>query len=364
MSDLTLIPDPETPPLVVAEISANHNGTEQRFLDLIRAAVDCGADLVKFQTYTADTLTLRVDRPEFRISAGHPLWGGMLLHDLYRAAHTPWEWHAAGFELAAELGVGAFSSPFDASAVDFLEQFDPVAYKIASLEIGDLPLIRRAAATGRPVVISAGTARTSELARAVEAAQDAGASQVALLLCTSSYPAPASEANLLTIPAWHSALGIPIGLSDHTRGIGVSIAAVALGARLIERHFTLDRSEGGFDAEFSLEPHELTQLVTEVRDAWSALGQVRTGPTKAESESQRLRRSLWVADDVAAGDVVTTGNVRSVRPAGGMDPAWLPELLGRCFASDVVAGTPMSWELLAPRGPEPGVPAGDGRACG
>lgn len=348
------VSDPAAPPLVVAEISANHNGTQQRFLDLIRAAAESGADLVKFQTYTADTLTLRVDRPEFRITSTHPLWGGMLLYDLYQAAHTPWEWHQAGFELAAKLGIGAFSSPFDPSAVDLLEQCDPVAYKIASLEIGDLPLIRRAAATERPVVISAGAARTSEVARAIEAAQESGASQVVLLLCTSSYPAPASEANLLTIPAWHSAFGIPIGLSDHTRGIGVSVAAVALGARLIERHLTLDRSDGGFDAEFSVEPHELAQLATEVRDAWSALGQVRTGPTTAEFESGRLRRSLWVAEDVAAGGVVTTENVRSVRPAGGMDPAQLPELLGRCFAVDVAAGTPMSWDLLAPRGQSAG----------
>ncbi len=349
MSESTLRVDPAGPPLVVAEISANHNGTERRFLDLIRAAADCGADMVKFQTYTADTLTLCVDRPEFRVSAAHPLWGGMLLHDLYQAAHTPWQWHAAGFELAAELGLGAFSSPFDATAVDFLEQFDPIAYKIASMEVGDLPLIERAAATGRPIVMSAGTARTSELARAIETAADAGAAEVVLLLCTSSYPAPVAEANLRTIPAWREAFGIPIGLSDHTLGIAVSIAAVALGARLVERHFTLDRAEGGFDAEFSLEPAELTQLVAGVRDAWSALGKVRTGPTGAEAESQRMRRSLWVAEDVSAGETITAANVRSVRPAGGLDPALLPELLGRRFAVDASIGTPMAWDLLAPR---------------
>ncbi|MDP4013856.1 MAG: pseudaminic acid synthase [Candidatus Nanopelagicales bacterium] len=345
----------EDPPLIVAEISANHNGSKKCFLDLIRAAADSGADLVKFQTYTADTMTLPLDTPRFRISDDHGLWGGMRLYDLYEAAHTPWEWHAEGFELARSLGIDAFSSPFDKTAIDFLEQFGPFAYKIASMEISDLPLISYAAGLGKPIVISSGTAHTSEVARAVEVARSAGSRDITLLLCTSSYPASPEDANLVTLEAWREAFGVKTGLSDHTLGLGTSIAAVALGARLIERHVTISRAEGGFDSAFSLEPHELAQLVSECRDAWLALGSVRTGPTKSESESLRLRRSLNVAADVRAGDAVTDSVVRAVRPGGGLGPGSLADILGRRFAVDVSAGTPMSWDLLSPRdsGPVP-----------
>lgn len=336
-------------PLVVAELSGNHNGDRSRFLSLIRAAAAADADAVKFQTYTADTITLPADTDAFRISSEHPLWGGARLYDLYEMAHTPWEWHADGFALARELGMEAFSSPFDYSAVDFLETLDPPCYKIASMEIVDIPLIRYAAATGRPIVMSIGTANLSEIAEAVDEARSAGANEVVLLQCTSSYPADPSDANLRTIPVLREALGVELGLSDHTLGIGVSVAAVALGARLIEKHFTLDRADGGVDAGFSLDPSELESLVVEVRTAHKALGSSRTVPPPAEAESIRLRRSLYVSRDVAKGEVVTTENVRSVRPSGGLPPKEIDRVVGRRFSADVLIGTPMSWDLVAPR---------------
>lgn len=336
-------------PLVVAEISGNHNGDRARFLSLIRAAGAAGADAVKFQTYTADTITLPVDTGAFRISDSHPLWGGARLYDLYELAHTPWEWHAEGFALARDLGMEAFSSPFDTSAVDFLEEFDPPCYKIASMEITDIPLIRYTASTGRPLVISIGTANLAEIAEAVEAARSAGASKVVLLQCTSAYPADPADANLRTIPALRDVLGIELGLSDHTLGIGVSIAAVALGARLIEKHFTLDRADGGVDSAFSMDATELTTLVTEVRNAHMALGSARTVAPSAEEESLRLRRSLYVTRDVNRGEQVSSMNVRSVRPSGGLPPNEFDRLVGRTFVTDIGVGTPMSWDLVSSR---------------
>jgi N-acetylneuraminate synthase len=341
--------NPASVPLVVAELSGNHNGDRDRFLGLIRAASTAGADAVKFQTYTADTITLPVRTERFRISGDHPLWGGETLYDLYEKSHTPWEWHADGFALARELGMAAFSSPFDSTAVDFLEQFDPPCHKIASMEIVDIPLIRYAASTGRPLVISIGTASLAEVATAVEAARAGGANEVVLLQCTSSYPADPVDANLRTIPALRNALGVELGLSDHTLGIGVSVAAVALGARVIEKHFTLDRTDGGVDAAFSLTPSELAMLVTEVRTAHVALGSTRSMALPAEAESLRLRRSLYVVQDVTAGEYVAPTTVRSVRPSGGLPPIALESLIGRRFVADVLAGTPMSWDLVAPR---------------
>ena len=341
LSDSTL------PPVVVAEISGNHNGDRDRFLDLIRAAADTGVDAVKFQTYTADTITLPVDSGAFRVSDDHPLWPGARLYDLYEQAHTPWEWHDEGFALARNLGIEAFSSPFDKTATDFLEQFDPPAFKIASLEIVDLPLISYVASKGRPVIISVGTANMTEVAAAVDTARDGGAPEIVVLQCTSSYPADPADANLLTIPMLAAELHVPVGLSDHTMGIGVSIAAVALGARMIEKHFTLSRADGGVDAAFSLEPAELTQLVSEARNAFLALGSPRVSAPEAEAESLRLRRSLYVAADVRRGDVITEANVRSVRPNGGLPPADIGSLVGRRFAADACVGTPMSWDLVA-----------------
>jgi pseudaminic acid synthase len=343
------IADSSQPPIVVAELSGNHNGNRGRFLDLIRAAAQAGADAVKFQTYTADTMTLPIDSPDFRVSDDHPLWPGARLYDLYEQAHTPWEWHAEGFALARSLGIDAFSSPFDRTATDFLEDFDPPMYKIASLEVTDLPLIRYVASKSRPVVLSVGTADFAEIAEAVQAARDGGASEIVVLQCTSSYPADPADANLRTIPTLREALGVYVGLSDHTVGVGVSIAAVALGARLIEKHFTLNRTDGGVDSAFSLEPTELRVLVDGVRDAHLALGTSRIQPPAAEAESKRLRRSLYVAADVRAGDIVDDVVVRAVRPGGGLKPGLMPDLIGRRFAVDAVAGTAMSWDLLSPR---------------
>lgn len=341
------ISDPTAPPIVVAEISGNHNGDRGRFLDLIRAAAATGVDAVKFQTYTADTITLPVDTGAFRISSDHPLWPGARLYDLYEQAHTPWDWHEEGFALARSLGIEAFSSPFDKSATDFLEQFDPPAYKIASLEIVDLPLITYVASRGRPLIISIGTANRVEVGEAITAALEGGAPHITVLQCTSSYPADPRDANLRTIPVLSEELGVAAGLSDHTLGIGVSVAAVAFGARMVEKHFTLARADGGVDSEFSLEPAELGQLVGEVRAAFLALGSPRSIAPVAEAESLRLRRSLYVAVDVKQGDTITLENVRSVRPGGGLPPAHIASLIGRRFATDSIMGTPMSWTLVA-----------------
>lgn len=337
------------PPMVVAELSANHNGDRSRFFDLIRAAADSGAHAVKFQTYTADTMTLDIDGPDFQVSADHELWGSRRLYQLYEEAHTPWEWQEDGFSLAHDLGMKALSSPFDQAAVDFLASAGTDAYKIASLELLDHPLMEAASRTGKPVIVSTGTGALSEIASAVEVIKASGASHLTVLLCTSSYPARPQDSHLVTIPVWAQALGVTMGLSDHTLGIGVSIAATALGARFIERHFTLARSDGGPDAAFSLEPAELSQLVRESEVAWLARGTVRQGPTASEDESTRLRRSLYLAEDIRAGDLVTSRVVRAIRPGGGLSPTEMHKVIGRRFVGDAVAGTPMSWDLLAPR---------------
>ncbi|WP_217184524.1 pseudaminic acid synthase [Streptomyces sp. AC495_CC817] len=333
-------------PMIIAEISGNHNGSLERALDIVRAAAEAGAHAVKIQTYTADTITLDVDSPAFRVSDGHALWGARTLHSLYEEAHTPWEWHAPIFDLAKELGMLAFSTPFDETAVDFLESLDVPLYKIASLEIVDLPLIEQVAATGKPVILSVGTASIAEVADAVEAARRGGCEDLTLLACTSSYPAEPDDANLRRIPVMAEMFGVKVGLSDHTLGVGVSIAATALGASVIEKHVTLRRSDGGVDAAFSLEPEELRTLVDGCDAAARALGSASVWTTGAESESLRLRPSLYVSADVSAGDPVTADNVRSVRPSGGLAPAELPRVIGRTFASDAAIGTPVSWDLL------------------
>lgn len=333
-------------PFIVAEMSGNHNGDLGRALAIVDMVADSGAQSLKLQTYRADTITLDVDQPAFRISDGHELWAGRLLYDLYAEAYTPWEWHDAIFSRARERGLVPFSTPFDNTAVDLLEDLEAPAYKIASLEIGDIPLLRRVAQTGKPVILSTGAANAADIDLAVSTLRAEGNNQIAVLGCTSSYPAPPDETNLRTIPVLRDTWEVVAGLSDHTLGIGVSIAAVALGASLIEKHVTLSRTDGGVDSSFSLDSHELQALVVESERAWLALGRVRIGSTAGEAESRRLRRSLYVSVDVRAGDVVTNSNVRSVRPAGGLDPQYSDVVMGRSFTRDAVAGTPLSWDLV------------------
>jgi N-acetylneuraminate synthase len=333
-------------PYIVAEMSGNHNGSLDRALRLVDAAAQAGAAAIKIQTYTADTMTVDVKHPRFRISQGHDLWGGDYLYQLFERAHTPWDWHQPIFERARERGITPFSSPFDRTAVELLEKLEASMYKIASSEITDLPLIRLCASTGKPVIISTGMATLREITAAVEAARDAGATDITVLSCTASYPAPPEQTNLRRIPVLADALGLPIGLSDHTLGIGVPIAAVAYGAVLIEKHVTLDRGDGGVDSAFSLEPAELATLVVESERAWQALGTTQIGPTEAERESLRFRRSLYVVEDVVAGEPVTEANVRSIRPAGGLDPDQIGTVLGRVFRTGATKGTPLSWDLI------------------
>lgn len=333
-------------PVVVAEMSGNHNGDLGRALAIVDMIAESGAQSVKLQTYRADTITIDADGPAFRVGADHELWGGRNLYDLYESAHTPWQWHAPIFERAREHGLVPFSSPFDPTAIDLLEDLDAPAYKIASLEIGDLPLLRRVARTGKPVILSTGAADISDVDRAVHAIRGEGNDQIMILGCTSSYPASPAESNLRTIPVLRDVFGTVVGLSDHTLGIGVAIAAVALGACLIEKHVTLARADGGVDSEFSLEPDELAALVRESERAWLALGTVHVGPTAGEAESRRLRRSLYVVQDVHAGDAVTPENVRSIRPGGGLEPGAMDVVLGRTFTANVLRGTPLTWDLI------------------
>ncbi len=336
---------PGYPPYLIAEMSGNHNGDIKRALALIEAASRAGVDAVKLQTYTADTITIDHDGPEFTIDSG--LWAGRTLFELYEEAHTPWEWHGELFTKARELGLTIFSSPFDDTAVDFLEQLDVPAYKIASFEAIDLPLIRRVAATGKPMIISTGMANQTEIGEAVAAAKDAGASQIVLLHCVSAYPSPAAEANLRTLPDLAARFAMPSGLSDHTMGIAVPLAAVALGASVIEKHFTLSRADGGPDAAFSLEPEELTALVKGCRTAWEALGGVNYARTASEDANVRFRRSLYTVADIAAGEEFTSRNVRSIRPGFGLAPKHLPQILGRRAAAALRRGTPLSFDAVS-----------------
>jgi N-acetylneuraminate synthase len=335
---------PGHPPYVVAEMSGNHNGELSRALDLISAAADAGADAVKIQTYTADTITLEHDGPGFRIEGG--LWDGRRLHELYAEAHTPWDWHAPMFDHARKAGVTLFSSPFDFTAVDLLEGLGAPAYKIASFELVDLPLIRRCAATGRPLVMSTGMASPAEIGEAVEAARGAGAKDLIVLHCTSAYPAPMSSMNLATLPDMAARFGVLAGLSDHTLGTAASVAAVALGACFIEKHFTLSRADGGVDSAFSLEPAELAELVGSCRGAWEALGGVAYGPGEAEAGNAGMRRSLYVSAPVRKGEVLTAANIRSVRPGHGLAPRHYDAVLGRRAARDIPFGEPLDWSMV------------------
>ncbi|CAA7623193.1 pseudaminic acid synthase [Magnetospirillum sp. SS-4] len=335
---------PDVPPYVVAEMSGNHNGDIGRAFRLLDAARAAGADAVKLQTYTADTITIDHDGPGFVIEGGP--WSGRSLHDLYREAHTPWEWHRPLFEHAHALGLTIFSSPFDATAVDLLEDLGAPAYKVASFELVDLPLVRRIAATGKPLVMSTGLAHLGEIQDAVTAARDAGCRDLILLHCVSGYPTAPEDANLRTIPHLAEAFGVAAGLSDHTLGVAVSVAAVALGACFIEKHFTLARADGGPDAAFSLEPDELKALVDGARTAWAALGRVSYDLKPSERGNLQFRRSLYVVADMAAGEIFTEANLRSIRPGHGLAPRHLPEVAGRPATRALARGTPLSWDMV------------------
>ncbi|RYD29840.1 MAG: pseudaminic acid synthase [Verrucomicrobiaceae bacterium] len=327
---------------IIAEISANHNGSIQSALDLIRIARECGADAVKLQTYTADTLTLDCDNEHFRI-AGGTLWDGRTLHQLYQEASTPWEWHKTLFDAAAALGIDCFSTPFDATAVDFLEQFDPPCQKVASFELVDHGLLACVARTGRPVILSTGMATFGEIREAVQVLRDNGCQDLALLKCTSAYPAPAEEANLSRIPHMAETFGCTVGLSDHTMGIVAPVVAVSLGARIIEKHICHSRSEPGPDSAFSLEPAEFSAMVAAVRVAEKAVGTPTYERTAKEAAGLAFRRSLFISKPVAAGETLTGENVRSVRPGNGLAPKHLPQVLGRRATTDLPAGTPLDW---------------------
>ena len=334
------------PPFVIAEMSGNHNQSLERALEIVDEAAKTGAHALKIQTYTPDTMTLDLDEREFHISDPKSLWAGTSLYKLYGEAYTPWEWHKPIFDRAYELGMIAFSTPFDDTSVDFLESLDVPCYKIASFENTDLPLIRRVAATGKPLIISTGMASIAELDDTVKAAREAGCKDLILLKCTSTYPATASNTNILTIPHMRELFGCEVGLSDHTMGVGVSVASVALGATVIEKHFTLNRTDGGVDSTFSMEPVEMAQLVQEAEKAWQAMGQISYGATEAEKKSLVFRRSLYIVKDLKAGDVLTSDNVRAIRPGFGLATKYLDVVLGKSVNQDIDRGTALNWALF------------------
>lgn len=336
----------DSPPFIIAEMSGNHNQSLERALKIVDAAAKTGAHALKIQTYTADTMTLDLDEGEFFIADPNSLWEGNSLYKLYQEAHTPWEWHKPIFDRCHELGMIGFSTPFDDTAVDFLEALGVPFYKIASFENTDLPLIRRVAATGKPLIISTGMATVAELDDTVCAAREAGCKDLILLKCTSTYPATAENTNILTIPHLRELFGCEVGLSDHTMGVGVSIASVALGASVIEKHFTLSRADGGVDSAFSMEPAEMAQLVVETERAWQALGRVSYGTTEAEKKSIQFRRSLYVVQDIKAGEVLTHENVRAIRPGLGLPTKYLEFVLGKSVKQDAKRGTALVMDLL------------------
>lgn len=340
----------DTPPFVIAEMSGNHNRSLDRALAIVDAIADAGAQALKLQTYTADTMTIELAEREFVIDDPASLWTGRSLYDLYREAHTPWEWHAPIFERARQRGLVAFSTPFDSTAVDFLESLDVPCYKIASFENIDLPLIRKVASTGRPMIISTGLATLAEIGQAVDAARGAGCRDLVLLKCTSAYPASPADSHLNTIPHLREAFGCEVGLSDHTLGIGAAIASVALGATVIEKHVTLRRADGGVDSAFSLEPQELRQLVEGAEFARLALGSVHYGPGPNEVNSLRFRRSLYVVRPMRAGEPFSRDNVRAIRPGLGLPPRHIDGVLGRRAMRDIAAGTALAWDLVGGQG--------------
>lgn len=333
-------------PFIIAEMSGNHNQSLERALEIVEAAARTGADALKVQTYTADTMTLNVTGKGFDIEDEGNLWKGRNLYDLYKEAYTPWEWHKPIFERASELGMIPFSTPFDETAVDFLEQLNVPLYKIASFENNDIPLIKKVASTGKPMIISTGMATVAELDETVRAAREAGCNDLVLLKCTSTYPASAGNTNISTIPHMCELFDVQVGLSDHTMGTGVAVASVALGATVIEKHFTLSRADGGVDSEFSMEPEEMVALVVETERAWQAMGTVTYGPTEKEKASLKFRRSIYVAKDIEAGGVFTEDNIKVIRPGYGLAPKYYEQVLGGKASKALSAGTPISWELL------------------
>ena len=336
---------PEHAPLIVAELSGNHGGDLENALRMIDAAADAGADAIKIQTYRPDTITIDHDGPEFVIESG--LWKGRTLYELYEEAHTPWEWHQELFDRAQQQGVPIFSSPFDPTAVDLLESLNCPVYKIASFELIDLDLIRRVAATGKPVILSTGMATLEEVDEAVQVLREFPQTPYVILHCTSGYPTPLHESDLNTIPMLMERYHVPIGLSDHTTGIAAPVAAVALGACFIEKHFTIDRGDGAVDAAFSLEPVEFREMGDACRNAWQALGVARTGPTPGEVSQRCFRRSLYVVADIAAGERFTDANVRSIRPGLGLHPRHFDDVVGRVASRDVRRGEPLAWVMVA-----------------
>lgn len=336
-------------PYLIAEMSGNHNQSLDRALDIVDAAAASGADAIKLQTYTADTMTLNLTTPGFVIEDPASLWNGRNLYDLYDEAHTPWDWHQPIIERARSRGLQCFSTPFDSTAVDFLEDLNVPAYKIASFEVIDVPLIEKVAATGKPMLISTGMATVAEIAEAVAAARGAGATEIVLLKCTSTYPATPENSNLATLPSMAETFGCPVGLSDHTMGCGVAVAAVALGACLVEKHFTLRRADGGVDSAFSMEPNEFQMLREEADRAWQGIGAVTYGGTCAEEGSRVFRRSLYIAEDMKAGDELNARNLRAIRPGYGLPPKFHSSLIGQRVAHDVQAGTPVDWSLFLPQ---------------
>jgi pseudaminic acid synthase len=336
----------EVPPFIIAEMSGNHNQSLVRALKIVDAAADAGAHALKLQTYTADTMTLDIEEGEFHISDPNSLWHGTSLYKLYQEAYTPWEWHKPIFNRCRERGLICFSTPFDETAVDFLENLDVPCYKIASFENTDLPLIRKVAGAGKPMIISTGMATVAELDETIRTARDAGCKDIILLKCTSTYPSTPENTNIRTIPHLRELFGCEVGLSDHTMGTGVAVAAVALGATVIEKHFTLSRGDGGVDSAFSMEPHEMQMLVEESLRAWQALGAISYGPTEIELPSLKHRRSLYVIKDVREGETLSVENLKAIRPGLGLPPKYFEFFLGRKVATNVKKGTPLDWSLL------------------
>ncbi|KAB2952946.1 pseudaminic acid synthase [Heliorestis acidaminivorans] len=336
----------EKEPFIIAEMSGNHNQSLERALEIVDAAAEAGAHALKIQTYTADTMTLDIDEREFFIEQKDSLWKGKSLYQLYQEAYTPWEWHKPIFERCKERGMIGFSTPFDETSVDFLESLGVPFYKIASFENIDLPLIRKVATTKKPMIISTGMATIAELDETVRVAKEAGCPQVVLLKCTSTYPATPETSNILTIPHMRDLFDVEVGLSDHTLGIGATIASISLGATVIEKHFILSRAEGGVDSAFSLEPHELKALVEESKRAWQALGKITYGPSEKEKASMKYRRSLYVVEDMKVGDVFTKNNLRAIRPGYGLPPKYIDVLLGKKVRKNVKKGTAVNWEMI------------------
>jgi N-acetylneuraminate synthase len=335
---------PAQPPYLVAEMSANHRGSLDQALAVIEAAAQTGADAIKLQTYTADTITINCDRPDFLIKGG--LWNGRTLYDLYKEAHTPWEWHRELFAKGRELGVTIFSSPFDESAVDFLEDLDAPAYKVASFELVHLPLLRKVARTGKPVILSTGMASRAEIDESIGTLREAGCRELLVLHCTSGYPTPPDEANVRMIPHLAQTFDVPVGLSDHTLDSTVAVVAVALGAVAIEKHFTLRRADGGPDAAFSLEPSEFAGFVTAAQTAWASLGKVDDERAPSEQANLMFRRSIYAVKDIKKGDRITSESIRVIRPGFGLAPRHYDEVIGRCARADIARGAPISWALI------------------